>query len=113
MYLRVTFSVILLQEYVFTGMTFVIGVFVFAAVVGNVGDVISNMNASRQDYQARYKFRYFEYHNAIRKYVNHKLTPCNLAIIQTWIKMLRIHYAAVVLSCVQFWLKCSSIVVNK
>lgn len=37
-------------------MTFVIGVFVFAAVVGNVGDVISNMNASRQDFQARYSY---------------------------------------------------------
>ena len=34
-------------------MTFLIGVFVFAAVVGNVGDVISNMNAARHDFQAR------------------------------------------------------------
>nr|KAG5710760.1 hypothetical protein BaRGS_035162 [Batillaria attramentaria] len=42
-------------EYVFTGMTFLIGVFVFAAVVGNVGDVISNMNAARHNFQARTK----------------------------------------------------------
>ncbi|GFR76840.1 cyclic nucleotide-gated cation channel [Elysia marginata] len=41
------------EEYIFTGLTFLIGVFVFAAVVGNVGDVISNMNAARRDFQAR------------------------------------------------------------
>lgn len=29
------------------GMIFVIGVFVFVVVVGNVGDVISNMNVLR------------------------------------------------------------------
>ena len=29
------------------------GVFVFAAVVGNVGDVISNMNAARTEFQAK------------------------------------------------------------
>ncbi|KAL3872523.1 hypothetical protein ACJMK2_035747, partial [Sinanodonta woodiana] len=40
-------------EYVFTGLTFLIGVFLFAAVVGNVGDVISNINAARQEYQSR------------------------------------------------------------
>ncbi|XP_078592690.1 cyclic nucleotide-gated channel alpha-3-like isoform X3 [Branchiostoma floridae x Branchiostoma japonicum] len=38
-------------EYIFTGVTFLIGVFVFAAVVGNVGDVISNLNAARTDFQ--------------------------------------------------------------
>ena len=27
---------------------------IFAAVVGNVGDVVSNINASRMDFQARY-----------------------------------------------------------
>ena len=37
-------------------MTFLIGVFVFAAVVGNVGDVISNMHAARQDFQSRYAY---------------------------------------------------------
>lgn len=51
--LTVLFST-LYQEYVFTGLTFLIGVFVFAAVVGNVGDVISNIHAARQDFQARY-----------------------------------------------------------
>lgn len=30
------------------------GVFVFATVMGNVGDVISSMNANRQEFQARY-----------------------------------------------------------
>lgn len=42
------------QEFVFTGLTFLIGVFVFAAVVGNVGDVISNMNAARTEFQSRF-----------------------------------------------------------
>ena len=40
-------------EYLFTGLTFFNGVFVFAAVVGNVGDVISNMNAARTEFQAK------------------------------------------------------------
>ena len=40
-------------EYMFTGLTFFNGVFVFAAVVGNVGDVISNMNAARTEFQAK------------------------------------------------------------
>ncbi|XP_052273567.1 cyclic nucleotide-gated cation channel alpha-3-like [Dreissena polymorpha] len=40
-------------EFVFTGATFLIGVLVFAAVVGNVGDVITNMNATRTEFQSR------------------------------------------------------------
>ncbi|CAD5123024.1 DgyrCDS11410 [Dimorphilus gyrociliatus] len=40
-------------EYVFTGLTFLIGVFLFAAVVGNVGDVISNMHAARVQFQLK------------------------------------------------------------
>ena len=47
------FGWLCMQEYVFTGITFLIGVFLFAAVVGNVGDVISNMNASRQEFTAK------------------------------------------------------------
>lgn len=34
---------------------FLLGIFVFATVVGNVGDVISNMNAPRTNFQARYQ----------------------------------------------------------
>lgn len=34
---------------------FLLGIFVFATVVGNVGDVISNMNAARTNFQARYE----------------------------------------------------------
>ena len=33
---------------------FLLGIFVFATVVGNVGDVISNMNAARTNFQARF-----------------------------------------------------------
>ena len=38
----------------FTGFTFLIGVFLFATVVGNVGDVISNLNAARMEFQGKY-----------------------------------------------------------
>ncbi|XP_070180832.1 uncharacterized protein [Littorina saxatilis] len=57
-------------EYIFTGLTFLIGVFVFAAVVGNVGDVISNMNAARHDFQARM--------DQIKFYLNHRNVPEHL-----------------------------------
>jgi len=48
------------QEYIFTGCMFLLGIFVFATVVGNVGDVISNMNAARTNFQARLEIQYFE-----------------------------------------------------
>lgn len=51
-------------EFVFTGLTFLIGVFVFAAVVGNVGDVISNMNAARTEFQSRM--------DQIKSYLQHR-----------------------------------------
>lgn len=54
-------------EFVFTGVTFLIGVFVFAAVVGNVGDVISNMNAARQEFQSRM--------DQIKSYLQHRKVP--------------------------------------
>lgn len=34
---------------------FLLGIFVFATVVGNVGDVISNMNAARTNFQSRFE----------------------------------------------------------
>ncbi|XP_052765880.1 cyclic nucleotide-gated cation channel alpha-3-like isoform X2 [Mya arenaria] len=52
------------MEFVFTGVTFLIGVFVFAAVVGNVGDVISNMNAARTEFQSRM--------DQIKSYLQHR-----------------------------------------
>ena len=39
----------------FTGCMFLLGIFVFATVVGNVGDVISNMNAARTNFQSRFE----------------------------------------------------------
>ena len=41
------------KEYVFTGCTFLIGVFLFATIVGNMGDVISSMHAARAEFQER------------------------------------------------------------
>lgn len=40
-------------EYLFVVMDFLIGVLIFATIVGNVGAMISNMNASRADFQAK------------------------------------------------------------
>lgn len=37
---------------------FLLGIFVFATVVGNVGDVISNMNAARTNFQSRFESIY-------------------------------------------------------
>ncbi|XP_022087663.1 cyclic nucleotide-gated channel rod photoreceptor subunit alpha-like isoform X1 [Acanthaster planci] len=62
-------------EYVFTGITFLVGVFLFAAVVGNVGDVISNMNAARQEFTTKM--------DAIKFYMNHRKVP---DVLQTRVK---------------------------
>ncbi|XP_054163636.1 cyclic nucleotide-gated cation channel subunit A-like [Oppia nitens] len=40
-------------EYAFVVLNFLIGVLIFATIVGNVGSMISNMNAARADFQAR------------------------------------------------------------
>ncbi|CAM9231919.1 unnamed protein product, partial [Lampetra fluviatilis] len=40
-------------EYVFVVVDFLVGVLIFATIVGNVGAMISNMNASRAEFQAR------------------------------------------------------------
>ncbi|XP_059426840.1 cyclic nucleotide-gated cation channel alpha-3-like isoform X2 [Carassius carassius] len=40
-------------EYLFVVMDFLIGVLIFATIVGNVGAMISNMNASRAEFQAK------------------------------------------------------------
>uniref|UniRef100_UPI00398E8C15 cyclic nucleotide-gated channel alpha-2-like n=1 Tax=Pristiophorus japonicus TaxID=55135 RepID=UPI00398E8C15 len=40
-------------EFLFVVFDFLVGVLIFATIVGNVGSMISNMNASRADFQAR------------------------------------------------------------
>lgn len=50
----INYDFLALQEYIFTGIIFLTGVFVFATVMGNVGDVISSMNAKRQEFQAKF-----------------------------------------------------------
>lgn len=40
-------------EYLFVVVDFLIGVLIFATIVGNVGSMISNMNATRSDFQRR------------------------------------------------------------
>uniref|UniRef100_F7EUQ9 Cyclic nucleotide-gated channel alpha-1 n=1 Tax=Monodelphis domestica TaxID=13616 RepID=F7EUQ9_MONDO len=41
------------SEYVFVVIDFLIGVLIFATIVGNIGSMISNMNAARAEFQAR------------------------------------------------------------
>ncbi|XP_048580019.1 cyclic nucleotide-gated cation channel alpha-3 isoform X2 [Nematostella vectensis] len=57
-------------EHVFTSAMFLFGIFVFAAVVGNVGDVISNMNAARTDFQTKMDY--------IKSYMEHHKVPEDL-----------------------------------
>ncbi|XP_026796455.1 cyclic nucleotide gated channel subunit alpha 2a [Pangasianodon hypophthalmus] len=41
------------EEYVFVIFDFLVGVLIFATIVGNVGSMISNINATRAEFQAR------------------------------------------------------------
>uniref|UniRef100_A0A671VUS7 Cyclic nucleotide gated channel subunit alpha 1 n=1 Tax=Sparus aurata TaxID=8175 RepID=A0A671VUS7_SPAAU len=41
------------SEYLFVVTDFLVGVLIFATIVGNVGSMITNMNAARADFQAR------------------------------------------------------------
>ncbi|RWS05200.1 cyclic nucleotide-gated cation channel alpha-3-like protein [Dinothrombium tinctorium] len=41
------------EEYVFVIIDFLIGVLIFATIVGNVGSMITNMNAARAEFQSR------------------------------------------------------------
>ena len=41
------------SEYVFVTIDFLVGVLIFATIVGNVGSMITNMNASRADFQTK------------------------------------------------------------
>nr|XP_004658742.2 cGMP-gated cation channel alpha-1 [Jaculus jaculus] len=50
------------SEYVFVVVDFLIGVLIFATIVGNIGSMISNMNAARAEFQARV--------DAIKQYMN-------------------------------------------
>lgn len=68
-------------EYIFTGFMFLLGIFVFATVVGNVGDVISNMNAPRTNFQGRM--------DSIKQFMEHHNVPQTL---QTRVKRWA-HYA--------------------
>ncbi|GIY76484.1 cyclic nucleotide-gated cation channel alpha-3 [Caerostris extrusa] len=41
------------EEYVFVVVDFLIGVLIFATIVGNVGSMITNMNVTRSEFQRR------------------------------------------------------------
>lgn len=41
------------EEYIFVIFDFLVGILIFATIVGNVGAMISNMNATRAEFQAR------------------------------------------------------------
>ncbi|XP_052054883.1 cGMP-gated cation channel alpha-1 [Apodemus sylvaticus] len=50
------------SEYIFVVVDFLIGVLIFATIVGNIGSMISNMNAARAEFQSRV--------DAIKQYMN-------------------------------------------
>ncbi|XP_028636607.1 cGMP-gated cation channel alpha-1 [Grammomys surdaster] len=50
------------SEYVFVVVDFLIGVLIFATIVGNIGSMISNMNAAQAEFQSRV--------DAIKQYMN-------------------------------------------
>ena len=43
------------SEYLFVTIDFLVGVLVFATIVGNVGSMITNMNAARAEFQVCWK----------------------------------------------------------
>ena len=40
-------------EFIFVIIDYLIGVLIFATIVGNIGSMITNMNASRTEFQSR------------------------------------------------------------
>lgn len=58
------------EEYVFVVFDFLVGVLIFATIVGNVGSMISNMNATRAEFQARI--------DAIKHYMHFRKVSRNL-----------------------------------
>uniref|UniRef100_A0A8C5ZZJ6 Cyclic nucleotide-gated channel alpha-1 n=1 Tax=Marmota marmota marmota TaxID=9994 RepID=A0A8C5ZZJ6_MARMA len=50
------------SEYIFVVVDFLIGVLIFATIVGNIGSMISNMNAARAEFQSRV--------DAVKQYMN-------------------------------------------
>uniref|UniRef100_A0AAY5EP08 Cyclic nucleotide-binding domain-containing protein n=1 Tax=Electrophorus electricus TaxID=8005 RepID=A0AAY5EP08_ELEEL len=58
------------EEFVFVVFDFLIGVLIFATIVGNVGSMISNMNATRAEFQARI--------DAVKHYMHFRKVSRNL-----------------------------------
>ncbi|XP_072550404.1 cyclic nucleotide gated channel subunit alpha 2b [Salminus brasiliensis] len=58
------------EEFVFVVFDFLVGVLIFATIVGNVGSMISNMNATRAEFQARI--------DAIKHYMHFRKVSRNL-----------------------------------
>ena len=52
-------------EYIFVTFDFLVGVLVFASIVGNIGSMITNMNAARAEFQNRM--------DAIKQYMEFRL----------------------------------------
>jgi len=42
-----------IPEYIYTLIIFVIGILIFAAIIGNVGGIISSMNSNREKFQEK------------------------------------------------------------
>ena len=50
------------SEYLFVTIDFLLGVLIFATIVGNIGSMITNMNASRADFRNKM--------NSIKQYMS-------------------------------------------
>lgn len=58
------------SEYFFVVADFLIGVLIFATIIGNMGSMISNMNAARAEFQARIDAikQYMHFRNVKQRY---------------------------------------------
>uniref|UniRef100_F6Z6F8 Cyclic nucleotide-binding domain-containing protein n=1 Tax=Ornithorhynchus anatinus TaxID=9258 RepID=F6Z6F8_ORNAN len=70
------------EEFLFVVADFLVGVLIFATIVGNVGSTISNVNASRADFQAKV--------DAVKQYMHfRKVTEDLEARVVKWFDYLR------------------------
>ena len=61
-----TLQLCILLRYAFVTIDFLVGVLIFASIVGNIGAMIANMNAARNEFQNRM--------DAIKQYMVRRFT---------------------------------------
>lgn len=89
-------------EYVFVTLDFLVGVLVFASIVGNIGSMITNMNAARAEFQNRM--------DAIKQYMEFRYLYCinNLGGWGFWNPCMQLSFLLVLISYKQIcWYICT------